>query len=106
MGLVYLVNVHFHCVLYSFFRVDPFSKKDWYDVKAPSMFAVRQIGKTLVSRTQGTSKCIDNFSYQFTDLSGTVWLNRCSPEAVRDQDIGGWWLIVSCPNVSTIIPVN
>ena len=37
-------------------RVDPFSKKDWYDVKAPSMFAVRQIGKTLVTRTQGTSK--------------------------------------------------
>merc|ERR1712072_309719 len=34
--------------------VDPFSKKDWYDVKAPSMFAVRQIGKTLVNKTQGT----------------------------------------------------
>jgi small subunit ribosomal protein S3Ae len=39
-----------------FYSVDPFSKKDWYDVKAPSMFAVRQIGKTLVTRTQGTSK--------------------------------------------------
>lgn len=34
--------------------VDPFSKKDWYDVKAPSMFAVRNVGKTLVTRTQGT----------------------------------------------------
>ncbi len=34
--------------------VDPFSKKDWYDVKAPSMFAVRTVGKTLVTRTQGT----------------------------------------------------
>lgn len=34
--------------------VDPFTRKDWYDVKAPSMFAVRQIGKTLVNRTQGT----------------------------------------------------
>lgn len=44
------------------FRVDPFSKKDWYDVKAPSMFAVRQIGKTLVTRTQGTSKCLATFS--------------------------------------------
>ena len=41
---------------FSFCRVDPFSKKDWYDVKAPSMFAVRQIGKTLVTRTQGTSR--------------------------------------------------
>jgi small subunit ribosomal protein S3Ae len=34
--------------------VDPFSKKDWYDVKAPSVFAVRNVGKTLVTRTTGT----------------------------------------------------
>ncbi|XP_060532958.1 small ribosomal subunit protein eS1 [Cylas formicarius] len=34
--------------------VDPFTRKDWYDVKAPSMFAMRQVGKTLVNRTQGT----------------------------------------------------
>ncbi|CAI9732891.1 ribosomal S3a [Octopus vulgaris] len=34
--------------------VDPFTKKDWYDVKAPSMFNIRQVGKTLVTRTQGT----------------------------------------------------
>lgn len=34
--------------------VDPFSKKDWYDVKAPSSFTHRNVGKTLVSRTQGT----------------------------------------------------
>ena len=37
-------------------RVDPFSKKDWYDVKAPAMFNIRNIGKTLVTRTQGTSE--------------------------------------------------
>ncbi|KAK2980636.1 hypothetical protein RJ640_011444 [Escallonia rubra] len=35
---------------------DPFSKKDWYDVKAPSLFNVRNVGKTLVSRTQGTKR--------------------------------------------------
>lgn len=34
--------------------IDPFSRKDWYDVKAPSMFKTRQVGKTLVNRTQGT----------------------------------------------------
>ncbi|KAG2174908.1 hypothetical protein INT43_005970 [Umbelopsis isabellina] len=33
--------------------VDPFTRKDWYDIKAPSMFDVRQVGKTLVNRTQG-----------------------------------------------------
>jgi len=34
--------------------IDPFSKKDWYDVKAPSMFNNRNIGKTIVTRTIGT----------------------------------------------------
>lgn len=43
-------SFHYFC------SVDPFTRKDWYDVKAPSMFAVRQIGKTLVNRTQGTRK--------------------------------------------------
>jgi small subunit ribosomal protein S3Ae len=33
---------------------DPFLKKEWYDVKAPSMFTVRQCGKTLITRTAGT----------------------------------------------------
>jgi len=33
---------------------DPFAKKEWFDVKAPSMFTNRQIGKTLVNRTAGT----------------------------------------------------
>jgi len=33
---------------------DPFLKKEWYDIKAPSMFAVRQCGKTLISKSVGT----------------------------------------------------
>jgi len=33
---------------------DPFLKKEWYDIKAPSVFSVRQCGKTLVTRTSGT----------------------------------------------------
>ena len=40
--------------------VDPFSKKDWYDVKAPSTFTVRNVGKTLVTRTQGTKVSAKN----------------------------------------------
>uniref|UniRef100_A0A8C5K8F0 Small ribosomal subunit protein eS1 n=1 Tax=Jaculus jaculus TaxID=51337 RepID=A0A8C5K8F0_JACJA len=39
--------------------IDPFSKKDWYDVKAPAMFNIRNIGKTLVTRTQGTKTASD-----------------------------------------------
>jgi len=34
--------------------IDPFTRKEWYDVKAPTMFSVRNLGKTLVNRTQGT----------------------------------------------------
>ncbi|KAI9135927.1 40S ribosomal protein S1 [Paraphysoderma sedebokerense] len=39
--------------------VDPFSRKDWYDVKAPSVFEVRNIGKTFVNRTQGLKNAND-----------------------------------------------
>jgi len=33
---------------------DVFLKKEWFDIKAPSMFGVRNCGKTLVTRTTGT----------------------------------------------------
>lgn len=33
---------------------DAFAKKEWYDIKAPSAFPIRQVGKTVVSKTQGT----------------------------------------------------
>jgi small subunit ribosomal protein S3Ae len=39
--------------------VDPFSKKEWYDVKAPSAFPIRQVGKTMVTKTQGTKVAKD-----------------------------------------------
>ncbi|EHB09883.1 40S ribosomal protein S3a [Heterocephalus glaber] len=39
--------------------VDQFSKKDWYDVKALAMLNIRNIGKTLVTRTQGTKIATD-----------------------------------------------
>jgi len=34
--------------------IDPFSRKEWYDVKAPNAFQIRQIGKTMVTKTIGT----------------------------------------------------
>ena len=39
----------------SLHRLDPFLKKEWYDIKAPSNFSVRSCGKTPVTRTTGTS---------------------------------------------------
>jgi len=32
---------------------DPFLKKEWYDVKTPSVFPIRDLGKTVVTKTQG-----------------------------------------------------
>lgn len=49
--------------------VDPFTKKDWYDVKAPSMFAQRQVGKTLVTRTQGTKIASDGLKGRVFETS-------------------------------------
>ena len=48
------LNSDFFLLLPWFHSADPFAKKDWYDIKAPSLFQVKNIGKTLVSRTQGT----------------------------------------------------
>jgi len=55
--------------------VDPFTRKEWYDIKAPSMFVHRQVGKTLVNRTQGTKIASDGlkgrvFEVSLGDLNG------------------------------------
>uniref|UniRef100_A0A8C9APY9 40S ribosomal protein S3a n=1 Tax=Prolemur simus TaxID=1328070 RepID=A0A8C9APY9_PROSS len=39
--------------------VDPSSKKDLYDGKAPATFNIRNIGKTVVTRTRGTQIVTD-----------------------------------------------
>ncbi|KAI9020233.1 40S ribosomal protein S1 [Phycomyces nitens] len=49
--------------------VDPFTRKDWYDIKAPSMFEVRQAGKTLVNRTQGLRNANDSLDGRVLELS-------------------------------------
>merc|ERR1711910_20121 len=49
--------------------VDPFTRKDWYDIKAPSLFKVRQVGKTLVNRTQGTRIASDGLKGRVFEVS-------------------------------------
>jgi len=39
--------------------VDPFSRKEWYDIKAPSAFPIRAVGKTMVTKTTGTKLARD-----------------------------------------------
>lgn len=50
-------------------QVDPFSKKDWYDLKAPSVFAKRQVGKTPATKTQGTKTSRDSLLNRVVEVS-------------------------------------
>ena len=49
--------------------VDPISKKDWCHVNVPAMFNIRNIGKTLVTRTQGTKIAPDGFKGHVFEVS-------------------------------------
>ncbi|KQJ92863.1 40S ribosomal protein S3a [Brachypodium distachyon] len=49
--------------------VDPFTKKEWYDIKAPLLFNTRNVGKTLVSRTQGTKIASEGLKHRVFEVS-------------------------------------
>lgn len=49
--------------------INPFAKKDWYDVKAPAQFKTRQIGKTPVTRTTGTKIASDGLKGRVFEIS-------------------------------------
>jgi len=50
-------------------QLDPFMKKDWYDLKAPSMFNVRNCGKTMCTRTQGIKIASDSLKGRVFEVS-------------------------------------
>jgi small subunit ribosomal protein S3Ae len=56
---------------------DPFAKKEVYEVKAPSVFTTRNVGKTFVNKTQGTKIASDSlkgrvFEANLADLQGNA----------------------------------
>ena len=46
--------------------IDPFSRKEWYNIQAPALFKQNTLGWTLVNRSQGMRNCVD-------DLKGRVF---------------------------------
>jgi len=62
--------------------VDPFSRKDWYDIKAPAMFDTRNVGKTLVNRSQGLKNANDSLKGRIIELS-LGDLNKDEAQAFR-----------------------
>jgi small subunit ribosomal protein S3Ae len=49
--------------------IDPFSRKEWYDVKAPNAFPIRQIGKTVVTKTTGNKTARENLLGRVYEVS-------------------------------------
>merc|ERR1712139_384507 len=62
--------------------VDPFTKKDWYEVKAPALFSKPNIGKTLVTRTAGTKIASDGLKGRVFEVS-LGDLNNSEDDAFR-----------------------
>ncbi|KAI0194055.1 ribosomal S3Ae family-domain-containing protein [Xylaria flabelliformis] len=48
---------------------DPFARKDWYSIKAPAPFNVRDVGKTLVNRTSGLKNANDALKGRIVEVS-------------------------------------
>jgi len=62
--------------------VDPFTRKDWYDIKAPSFFENRNVGKTLVNRTQGLKNANDYLKNRVLEVS-LADLNKNQEDSFR-----------------------
>merc|ERR1712072_1665037 len=73
--------------------IDPFASKDWYDIKAPSMFSAPVCGKTLVSRSKGTKLSGDALKGRVLEMS-LGDLNKNEDDAYRKirlrvEDVAG-----------------
>jgi len=50
-------------------KTDPFARKDWFNIKAPSTFAIRDVGKTLVNRSTGLKNANDALKGRILEVS-------------------------------------
>merc|ERR1711874_754968 len=66
--------------------IDPFASKDWYDIKAPSIFQAPIVGKTIVSRTKGTKTASDGLKGRICEIS-LGDLNKNEDDAYRKMKL-------------------
>jgi small subunit ribosomal protein S3Ae len=69
---------------------DPFTRKEWYDIKAPAMFTHRIAGKTPVTRTTGTKVASEEikgrvFTLSLADLNGAEDLDYRKIKLVAEE---------------------
>jgi len=62
---------------------DPFAKKEWYEVKAPSIFPIRHIGHTVVTKTQGQRNSRDSLIGRVYEASLGDLKDHAEDEAYR-----------------------
>jgi len=62
--------------------IDPFTKKEWYDIKVPSNFSVRSCGKTPVTRSTGSKLATDSLKGRVFELN-LADMNRDEDQAYR-----------------------
>mmetsp|Transcript_11509 Transcript_11509/g.39309 ORF Transcript_11509/g.39309 Transcript_11509/m.39309 type:complete len:273 (-) Transcript_11509:329-1147(-) len=62
--------------------VDPFTKKEWYEIRAPSMFQSRNCGKTPVTKSSGTRIASDSLKGRVFEVN-LADLNNDEDQAFR-----------------------
>lgn len=72
-------------------QVDSMSRKEWYHIKAPSMFTERYVGETLVNKTQGMKTASDA-------LKGRVF-EACLADLSKNEDLAFRKMYLRCEDV-------
>jgi small subunit ribosomal protein S3Ae len=82
--------------------VDIFTKKEWYDVKAPAYFGKRDLGKTLVTRTQGTKLAADGLRGRVFEVNQADMDSQCTFRKFRlvCEEVSGRDLLLNFTGMS------
>jgi len=75
-------------------QTDPFAKKEWYIVRAPKIFPIKEIGRTLVTKTIGSRLARDSlmgrcFDVSLGDLKPDTDVEAFRKFTLRVEDVQG-----------------